>query len=266
MKKILAIGNSFSEDATRYIHQIAESAGEECLVVNLYIGGCPLWYHADNIVTNKQEYRYERNGEITTRLVSISEAMAEEDWDVITIQQASGLSGKIESFTPFADELIAYVRKNKPCAKIFFHQTWAYPDGSKHPDFFKYDFSQKKMFSQIVSASRGYASSRGLGIILSGETIEELRGKKSFRLQWAELISAATVSILTLFTADMPQAQPGLQPSSAKKTFPMFPRAQRASFAQLFAPPPLKRQEDKLNGSIFHGNGQQPLCRRASCS
>ena len=180
MKKILAIGNSFSEDATRYIHQIAESAGEECLVVNLYIGGCPLWYHADNIVTNKQEYRYERNGEITTRLVSISEAMAEEDWDVITIQQASGLSGKIESFTPFADELIAYVRKNKPCAKIFFHQTWAYPDGSKHPDFFKYDFSQKKMFSQIVSASRGYASSRGLGIILSGETIEELRGKKEF--------------------------------------------------------------------------------------
>ena len=62
--KILTIGNSFSEDATRYIHQIAESAGEECLVVNLYIGGCPLWYHADNIVTNKQEYRYERNGEI----------------------------------------------------------------------------------------------------------------------------------------------------------------------------------------------------------
>ena len=180
MKKILAIGNSFSEDATRYIHQIAESAGEECLVVNLYIGGCPLWYHADNIVTNKQEYRYERNGEITTRLVSIAEAMAEEDWDVITIQQASGLSGKIESFTPFADELLAYIRENKPAAKIYFHQTWAYPDGSRHPDFVKYDFSQKKMFSQIVSASRGYASSRGLGIILSGETIEELRGKKEF--------------------------------------------------------------------------------------
>ena len=180
MKKILAIGNSFSEDATRYIHQIAESAGEECLVVNLYIGGCPLWYHADNIVTNKQEYRYERNGEITQRLVSIAEAMAEEDWDVITIQQASGLSGKLDSFTPFADELLAYIRKNKPDAKIYFHQTWAYPDGSKHSDFNKYDYSQKKMYEQIVSASRTYASSRNIGIILSGEVIESLRKLKEF--------------------------------------------------------------------------------------
>lgn len=180
MKKILAIGNSFSEDATRYVHQIAESAGEECLVVNLYIGGCPLWYHADNIVTNKQEYRYERNGEITERRVSISEAMAEEDWDVITIQQVSGLSGKIESFTPFADELIAYIRANKPKAEILFHQTWAYPTGSRHSDFVKYDFSQKKMYEQIVSASRDFAASRGLGIILAGEVIEHLRGKKEF--------------------------------------------------------------------------------------
>ncbi|MBR6772252.1 MAG: DUF4886 domain-containing protein [Clostridia bacterium] len=180
MKKILAIGNSFSEDATRYIHQIAESAGEECLVVNLYIGGCPLWYHADNIVTNKQEYRYERNGEITERRVSISEVMDEEDWDIVTIQQVSGLSGKIDSFTPFADELIAYIRVKKSEAKILYHQTWSYPNGSRHPDFAKYDFSQKKMYEQIVSASRGFAASRGIGVLPAGEVIERLRGMKEF--------------------------------------------------------------------------------------
>ena len=40
MIRILAIGNSFSEDATYYLHQILEAAGVENLVVNLFIGGC----------------------------------------------------------------------------------------------------------------------------------------------------------------------------------------------------------------------------------
>ena len=39
MKKILAIGNSFSVDATEYLHQMAAAAGIETKVVNLYIGG-----------------------------------------------------------------------------------------------------------------------------------------------------------------------------------------------------------------------------------
>lgn len=40
MIKILAIGNSFSQDATHYLHQIGEADNIELKVVNLYIGGC----------------------------------------------------------------------------------------------------------------------------------------------------------------------------------------------------------------------------------
>ena len=47
--KVLAIGNSFSEDATRYLHQIGEAAGVKNQIVNLYIGGCPLETHWENI-------------------------------------------------------------------------------------------------------------------------------------------------------------------------------------------------------------------------
>ena len=47
--KILAIGNSFSEDATTYLHQIGEAAGVKNQIVNLYIGGCPLETHWENI-------------------------------------------------------------------------------------------------------------------------------------------------------------------------------------------------------------------------
>ena len=49
MKKILAIGNSFSEDAARYLHQTAKAAGVDTKVVNLFIGGCPLERHWKNI-------------------------------------------------------------------------------------------------------------------------------------------------------------------------------------------------------------------------
>ena len=40
--KILSIGNSFSEDAQRYLKLIAGANGRELTCVNLYIGGCSL--------------------------------------------------------------------------------------------------------------------------------------------------------------------------------------------------------------------------------
>ena len=51
MIKILAIGNSFSQDATHYLHQIAAADHVDMKVVNLYIGGCPLTKHAENLKT-----------------------------------------------------------------------------------------------------------------------------------------------------------------------------------------------------------------------
>ena len=56
---ILCIGNSFSQDATRYLHQVS---GEEIFVRNLYIGGCSLERHYNNIVGNIADYDYQKNG------------------------------------------------------------------------------------------------------------------------------------------------------------------------------------------------------------
>lgn len=43
--KILAVGNSFSEDATFYLPQIAEAGGKSLILGRLYIGGCSLERH-----------------------------------------------------------------------------------------------------------------------------------------------------------------------------------------------------------------------------
>ena len=88
--KILAIGNSFSQDAARYLHAMAESAGQKLKIVNLYIGGCPLERHWDNVVNDAAEYSHEVNGAERDQWCSIRQALQEDVWDIVTLQQASG--------------------------------------------------------------------------------------------------------------------------------------------------------------------------------
>ena len=51
--RILAIGNSFSEDAVdQYFHEICAAAGKRVVVGDLYIPGCPLERHHLNAQTD----------------------------------------------------------------------------------------------------------------------------------------------------------------------------------------------------------------------
>ena len=93
--KILAIGNSFSQDATRYLQDIAASAGENLFVRNLYIGGCTLEQHVGTLAKSTPSYDFYLNkgGKWTKTRGTIPDGLRYADWDVVTLQQASGLSG-----------------------------------------------------------------------------------------------------------------------------------------------------------------------------
>lgn len=169
--KILAIGNSFSQDATRYVQYIAKSAGKELFVRNLYIGGCSLERHAQNIKTGEEAYSYEENA-VGMRMISVGEALTLEDWDVVTVQQVSGNSGIAESYEPYITELLDFIKEKAPRAKIVFHRTWAYEKTSTHGSFPKYDCDRDKMLRCIVEASTEIAEKKhGLEIIKSGDAI-----------------------------------------------------------------------------------------------
>ncbi len=179
--KILAIGNSFSEDATYYLKKIADSANVDCKVVNLYIGGCSLEQHAQNIEDNSSSYRYELNGIHTSRTVSIKDTLKEEKWDIVTLQQVSGLSGIYESYGENIKTVLEYVRLYAPQAKIYFHETWAYETDSIHPDFCRYDSSQEKMAKEIKNTVNRVCKENGnLPIIPSGEIITKVRSNSAF--------------------------------------------------------------------------------------
>ncbi len=152
--KILTIGNSFSEDTMQYMYQIAESAGYEKIKLgNLFIGGCTLNTHAANARGDKAAYDYRRNSSGTwnsTANFKMSDAIKEEDWDYISLQQASGSSGKADTYTEL-EYLIGYVKALAPKAKLVWNMTWAYQQDTTHKEFAKYSSSQKVMYESIIS-------------------------------------------------------------------------------------------------------------------
>ncbi len=181
--KILAIGNSFSEDATYYLKKIADSAGTDVTVVNLYIGGCTLQTHAENILADAAAYRYEENGLYTPRMASIRETLQEDTWDIVTVQQQSGNAGVYESYQPHLQTVLDCVKQYAPGARIYFHQTWAYEVGSSHPDFAFYGNDQQTMRRTISDTVARICRENGdLPIIPSGDVIGRVRENPAFNV------------------------------------------------------------------------------------
>ena len=148
---ILSIGNSFSADSQRYLHNIAKSAGENITCVNLFIGGCSLHTHFANINNDSDSYMLEYNGERTGFKVSVKEALLSREWDYVTIQQVSHLSFNYDTYQPYVNKLVEYVRTYAPKAKILIHQTWGYETNSKNileKGFVKHE----DMFEQVKEA------------------------------------------------------------------------------------------------------------------
>ena len=166
---VLAIGNSFSEDATRYLHGIARADGKDLTVVNLYIGGCSLERHYRNMLSDKPAYELQCNGQRTGFFVSLREALLNRCWDVVTLQQASHFSFDAETYRPYVSELAAFVRKHSPKARLYIHQTWAYEDGSsKLLGLARYDRSEQMLREVTAAYGEIAAEIRADGIIPSG--------------------------------------------------------------------------------------------------
>jgi len=169
--KILAIGNSFSQNAT----ELLQLMSSDIFVRNLYIGGCNLKTHAGNVAEDKKAYEYQENGTMCmAEKVSIKDALLFEKWDYITVQQSSGDSGILEYYYPYLSDLLAYIRKFSD-AEIVFHQTWAYEKGSSHPQFPLYDRNRTKMYESILKASNYVAEKENIRMIRSGEAVEAAR-------------------------------------------------------------------------------------------
>lgn len=168
---ILSIGNSFSTNAHKFLPHILKADGDEIMLCNLFIGGCSLEQHWNNWREEKTDYDYEiyLPGETEmTRAddVALHEAVEDEDWDVITLQQCSHFSGIPETYSPYLSELAEYCRMVKPEAKIMLHQTWAYEEGCAHGGFANYKNSQQEMYRALTEAYVDAAMEADIDLII----------------------------------------------------------------------------------------------------
>lgn len=172
---ILSIGNSFSCDAHRYLHKIAKADGVELNTFNLYIGGCSLDRHYRNMLSDNKSYVLEMNGKSTGFFVSLKEALLNREWDIITIQQVSSKASNYETYQPYINKLIEYVRMCSPKAKIGIHQTWAYEKNSQRLNVeLGYDYPEQ-MFVDVKSAIKQASKDINADFIIpSGEVFNEM--------------------------------------------------------------------------------------------
>ncbi len=176
MLKILAVGNSFSEDATALI----EILTDEIFVRNLFFPACSLKQHCEFYEKGESPYEYQHNGARSiAENISLADALAMEKWDFITIQQVSGSSGIKEDYYPHINKLIGIIRKHSD-AKIILHRTWPYEHGADHPDFVKYENSKDKMWQSIKSASGDVAAAENLPVIECGDAVYTLGQNRVF--------------------------------------------------------------------------------------
>jgi len=182
--KVLAIGNSFSQDAVQHLYIICKEAGIEDLVIgNMYVAGCNLNKHFSNMNGNVDAYTFylsnaEKNGMVADSTPrSAKYGIEYTDWDYIILQQVSQSAGVPSTFENLQG-VINYVKAHKNAnAEILWHMTWAYQSDSTHAGFANFNNDQMTMYNAIVSTLQDtiLPNSDIGGFIPVGTAIQNLR-------------------------------------------------------------------------------------------
>jgi len=186
--RVLAIGNSFSQDAVEQnLHEIAAERGHVFIIGNMYIGGCTLERHFRNAMGDAADYEYRKIGSDGVRVnhpgCTLAAALEDERWDVVTFQQASGRSGLPESYEPYIRELILYVKaRTADYVRLCWHQTWAYDPYAVHGDFPNYGSDCERMYQAIAGASADVCEKYGLQVIPVGTAVQNLRPSYEYNI------------------------------------------------------------------------------------
>lgn len=154
--RILAIGNSFTNNSTAFMPWFVNRINSDSvLMAKLVRDGSSLAMHWTSHAQNSPDYdMYVSHDDewVLTDIHTIDEALTCSDWDIIVIQQVSGLAGDYSTYQPALDYLVRLFKECHPNVMIAWHYTWAYKDGTNHPDFKRYNNDPLTMYEAILAA------------------------------------------------------------------------------------------------------------------
>ena len=198
--RVVAVGNSFTEDATEhYLYELLSEAGIDAVVGNCYIGGCTLQRHWENESSSDSTLKYSNRytkitseGKERTYNLSIKDILEDEPWDYVVFQQGKGLYGIESSHRPYLDSLLNYTASILGDYTSAYQMNWAFPQNSSDTVRFAiYDCDQKKMYEQCRDCALSLQKDPGVDLIIpTGTAIQlgrETRLGDTFNRDWGHL-------------------------------------------------------------------------------
>ena len=188
--KVLMIGNSFSICVGNNLPQIVKSVpGHKLELTSAFIGGCTFERHSENLKKAEEDPDFKPysisfwNSDPKVKRMkgfkgNVNTLLKNNQYDIITIQQGSARSWDYKFYQPFADELIAYIRKHQPKAEIVIQQTWAYRSDDprlKPAPKAKWGFDQTGMYERVRDSYRQLAEKYKFRVIPTGDAVQKFR-------------------------------------------------------------------------------------------
>lgn len=170
MLRLLAIGNSFSNNATDYLPRFAEAQGRRLILGHASNGGWSLQRHWDAAAAHDadSEDLVGKPYAIAGMSTPLKAILRREEWDIVTLQQHSWTAPDASTYQPFGRQLAAYVRLHAPQAEIWVHQTWAYR--VDHSLMAREGITQQQMYERLRDAYQAFAQEIGAARIIPTAT------------------------------------------------------------------------------------------------
>ena len=197
--RLLAVGNSFADNALTYFSDIAKAAGKQVQVGKACLGGCDLERHVRHAEAFEADPTDPEGRPYAGGKKSLPQLLQEQPWDFVTIQQVSHKSFRPETYHPYVDRLIATIRKYAPQAEIVIHQTWAYR--TDHGFFREKGLNADTMYEGLCKAYDALSRETGLRQIPSGDAMEAARQDP----EWGPFIPDPDFDPQAAVEPDLPQ-------------------------------------------------------------
>nr|WP_293840071.1 DUF4886 domain-containing protein [uncultured Arsenicibacter sp.] len=179
--RLFMIGNSFSQNASKFLPQLSKEGGHALIIGRAEIGGSSLQRHWEHAEAAEKDPNDPKGKPYSGK--SLKELLSAGTWDVVTIQQASILSGDVSTYEPYARKLYDYVKQLQPQAQVVLHQTWAYRTDSK-------DFSRispadsakndRRMWEASRAAYHATADDLHIPVIPNGDAFRQISSSRKW--------------------------------------------------------------------------------------
>lgn len=171
--RVLSIGNSFARDAFAYVPFLTEelAPGAQVDFGILYIGGCSLERHWSNVQSGEPAYVYDYYATADgvwkqEKDVSLRDGLARQPWDIIVLQQESSRSRYYDTYQPFLDDMLKYLKETVPNATTAWLMTPAYGEGFKRLN----GMSSDEMWARLNAASQRAVEETSISLLIPAGT------------------------------------------------------------------------------------------------